>query len=81
MNMYKRVYSKRFLMLRNNTRMVVPRAFHLFWRFFALEQIKFDAYCTMVQHSLYRYWLSLQYLSSIRSFFFGFIFFFYALLH
>ena len=43
-----RVYSNRFLMLRNHTGMVVPRAFHSCWKLLAFDQIQLDAYCTVV---------------------------------
>ena len=36
------------LMSRNNTGMVISHAFHSCWRLFALDQIQFDAYCTVV---------------------------------
>ena len=37
-----------FLMLCNHSGMVIPGAFHTCWRFFALNQIQLDAYCTVV---------------------------------
>ena len=42
-----RAYSNRFLMLRNHTGMVVPRAFHSCWRPFALDQIQLDTYSSV----------------------------------
>ena len=42
-------YSNRFLMLHNQTEMVVPSAFHSCWRLFALDQIQLYAYCTVVK--------------------------------
>ena len=43
-----RTYSNRFLMLRNHTGMVIPRAFHSCWRLFALDQIQLDTHCAVV---------------------------------
>ena len=37
-----RVYSNRFLMLRNHMGIVVPRAFHSCWKLFAFDQILLD---------------------------------------
>ena len=44
-----RAYSNRFLMLRNHTGIVAPRAFHSCWRLFALDQMQFYAYWTVVK--------------------------------
>ena len=46
--MLLRVYSDRFLMLRNDTGTVVPRAFHSCWKLLAFDQIQFDAYFAVV---------------------------------
>ena len=43
-----RVYSNRFLVLRNHTGMVVPRAFHSCWKLPAFDQIQLDACCAVV---------------------------------
>ena len=42
-------YSNRFLMLCNHTGIVGPRAFHLCWRLFDLDQIQLYAYCPVVK--------------------------------
>ena len=44
-----RAYSNHFLMLRNHTGMVVPRAFHSRWRLLALDQIQLYAYFTGIK--------------------------------
>ena len=46
--MLLRVDCNRFLMLRNHTGMVVPRAFHSCWKLLAFDQIQLDAYCAVV---------------------------------
>ena len=46
--MLLRVYSNRFLMLRNHTGKVVPRAFHSYWKLLAFDQIQHDGYCAVV---------------------------------
>ena len=43
-----RVYSNRFLVLRNHTGMVVPRSFHSCWKLLTFDQIQLDAYCAVV---------------------------------
>ena len=43
-----RIYSNRFLMLRNHMGMVATRAFHSCWKLLALNQIHLDAYCAVV---------------------------------
>ena len=43
-----RVYSNRFLILRNHTGIVILREFHSWWILFALDQMQLDAYCTVV---------------------------------
>ena len=43
-----RIYSNRFLMLRNHTGMVVPRVFHSCWKLIAFDQIQLYAYCAVV---------------------------------
>ena len=43
-----RVYSNRFLVLRNHTGMVVPHAFHSCWKLLAFDQIQLDACCAVV---------------------------------
>ena len=42
------VYGKRFMVLLNHTGMVVPRAFHSWWKLIAFDQIQLDAYCSVV---------------------------------
>ena len=39
------VYCNHFLMLRNHTGMVVPRAFHSCWNLLAFDQIQLNTYC------------------------------------
>ena len=46
--MLLRLYSNRFMMFRNHTKMVVPRVFYSFWKFLAFDQIQLDAYCAVV---------------------------------
>ena len=43
-----RVYSNRFMVLRNHTGMVVPRAFHSCWKLLVFDQIQLDACCAVV---------------------------------
>ena len=43
-----RIYSNRFLVLRNHTWMVVPHAFHSCWKHLAFDQIQLYACCTMI---------------------------------
>ena len=43
-----RIYSYRFLVIRNQTGIVVPRAFHSCWKYLAFDQIQLDACCAMV---------------------------------
>ena len=42
------IYSNHFRMLCNHMGMMVLRAFHSCWKFFAFNQIQLDAYCAMV---------------------------------
>ena len=56
-----RTYSKRFLMLRNHTVMLVPRTFHSCWKLFALDKIQLYAYCIVVKRRFSKLYSNLNF--------------------